>query len=189
MYKSLSEIAKNKGFTRQYLSQLCKKNSVNKNEDGLYLVDDIERILKNSNPLKSLNEKNKKVKEIESFDDKSEEDFDEFYNIDDIKDLIKNLNGKDYIEVKTEKEKILTAKAKLEFDKLNNSLISVEKVKLISFEVSKRFKENILTISNRVSNLIAGESNPKVIKDIIDEEIKKVLKDIQKDLKDLYDKQ
>lgn len=190
MFKSLSQISKEKNFTRQYLSQFCKKNNILPNEENLYDLEEIERKLKSVNQVKSLHEKKKKglqVSEVKKFEESSEDEFEDFTNIDDIKELMKNFKGKDYLEVKTEKEKILTIKAKLELDKLNNKLIDIEIVKNISYEVSKRFKDNILNLSNKVSPIIAGEVDPKVIKKILDEEIVKIIKDMERDIEKIYE--
>jgi len=188
-FKTLQSIADELKVTRQYLSQFCKKNNILKNENNLFDYDLINEKLKQRNPVKQfINNKKKNIVNadtIKEFEKENEEDFDDVYNIDDIKELIKKLNGKDFLEVKTEKEKLLTIKTQIEVNKLKNKLVEVETIRLQGFEIAKLCKDTLMTIPNRISNVIAGETNPVKIKKILDDEIIKSLKDLEKNIREL----
>ena len=73
-------------------------------------------------------------------------------------------------------------KADLEVRELKRELVPYKEVQNASFEKARTVRDQMLNISSRISSIVAAESDPKKVYEMMDKEIRQVLEALSGDL-------
>ena len=90
-------------------------------------------------------------------------------------------NAAAYLEAKTQRERAMAAKATLEAEQLAGRLVSVAEVEGAAFTAARQAQEALLAIPDRLASLLAAESEPAKVHDLLSEEIRRVVSAIAGD--------
>ncbi len=81
------------------------------------------------------------------------------------------------------RDKLASAELKeFKLKKERGLYVDIEEVQRQAFEIGKKTKESLKSISNRISNELSTISDPHIIRERIDAEIGKVLEDLSKEI-------
>lgn len=81
----------------------------------------------------------------------------------------------DYAKARAVREQYLARLAKIEFEERSGKLISRDEVTVAAFNKFRTFRDGILNIPDRVAALLAAESDPHKVHEILTTEIRKAL--------------
>lgn len=84
---------------------------------------------------------------------------------------------------RTEKEVYRAKMAKLNYERLDGSLVPAGAVREQAFEKARQVRDSLLNIPARVSPILAAEMNAKRVNEILDKEIRQCLESLAHDLK------
>lgn len=90
-------------------------------------------------------------------------------------------NAAALLEARTQRERALAAKAALEAEQLAGRLVSVAEVEREAFTAARQAQEALLAIPDRLASLLAAESEPAKVHDLLSEEIRRVVSAIAAD--------
>ena len=90
----------------------------------------------------------------------------------------------EYEAARTEKEIYRAKMAKLNYERLEGSLVYSKDVKEAAFESVRLLRDQLLNIPGRVAPIIAAEKDPKKTHEILDKEIRQCLESLAGDLKE-----
>ncbi len=88
----------------------------------------------------------------------------------------------EYEKARTEKEIYRAKMAKLNYERMDGSLVPVEAVRKQAFETARMVRDSLLNIPNRVSPILAAESDHREINQILTKEITQCLENLASDL-------
>jgi hypothetical protein len=86
--------------------------------------------------------------------------------------------GGSFVDHLDERRKWAAKIEQIKFRKLAEEIVSREAVRMESFEVARLARDQLLAIPDRVSGLLASESNQDMVFKILDDEIRRVLTDL-----------
>lgn len=89
----------------------------------------------------------------------------------------------EYEAARTEKEIYRAKMAKLNYERMDGTLVLAEEVKKASFEAARLVRDSLLNIPNRISPIVAAEHDAKKVHDLLDKEIRQCLETLAGDLK------
>ena len=78
-------------------------------------------------------------------------------------------------EIRTEREKINLEIEKITLQKLEGSVVETDAVKSLFFEMSSRVSQSIMTVADRIAPIVATQTDPKKIKDLLKKELSDAL--------------
>lgn len=90
----------------------------------------------------------------------------------------KLVGGIDYVTARALNEQYKAAVKKLEYEERTGKLISADKVRETAFDVARRVRDAMLNIPDRVSALIAAESNEIKVRELLTKEIRQSLMEL-----------
>lgn len=91
-------------------------------------------------------------------------------------------SNNEYEAARTEKEIYRAKMAKLNYERMEGSLVYAADVKNTAFETGRMLRDQLLNIPARVSPIIAAERDTKKVNEILTKEIRQVLETIAADL-------
>lgn len=94
-------------------------------------------------------------------------------------------SNNEYEAARTEKEIYRAKMAKLNYERLEGSLVYAKDVRQAAFEKGRLVRDQLLNIPARVSPIIAAERDPKKTHEILTNEIRQCLETIADDLKEV----
>lgn len=173
---SMSEYARHRGITKQAVSKLVKEDRLLLTEEGKInvgisdaLMDASPRTIKpgESDPQKGVVKGKRKrratKKRIKPLSDREKKD---------LKTVL------DYPEARAKLTKYKAELAKLALEEEKGKLVRASKVKKEAFECARRTRNKVLSVVDRVSGIIAAESDEIKIKEILDKELREVLEEL-----------
>ncbi len=83
--------------------------------------------------------------------------------------------GLDYARARAVRENYLARLAKIEFEERSGKLVNRDEVEVAAFSRFRTFRDGMLNIPDRVAALMAAESDPARIHEILTTEIRKAL--------------
>jgi hypothetical protein len=87
-------------------------------------------------------------------------------------------SGGTFVDHLDERRKWAAKIEQIKFRKLSDEIVSREAVRLEAFEVARLARDQMIAIPDRVSGLLASESNQDRVFKILDDEIRRVLTDL-----------
>lgn len=84
-------------------------------------------------------------------------------------------SGVDYAEARAVREVFAARLARLEFEVKNASLVSADQIKVEIFKKARQVRDRMLAIPGRVGAQLAAEADTRVIRRILEQEIRKAL--------------
>lgn len=192
-----AELSRALNVSKPYITKLIKNGILIFNfENGkkIKLSDAKKSIEENSDPnrkeFKKENIENKKVVELkepikknkskikeDNEEEISDEDLD-FFLGKNIEDFRKEVSELSFSEAKTKNEQMKLIISKIKADKELGLLVSIDEVNQNSFEIGKVLNQSLLSIPNRLCDILANMSDPKKIYNKLNEEIKKVMEEV-----------
>ncbi|MBI2818135.1 MAG: hypothetical protein HYX72_14465 [Acidobacteria bacterium] len=88
---------------------------------------------------------------------------------------VSGMGALDYAKARAVREQYLARLAKIEFEERSGKLISRDEVTVAAFNKFRTFRDGILNIPDRVAALLAAESDPHKVHEILTTEIRKAL--------------
>lgn len=86
--------------------------------------------------------------------------------------------GEIYDKSRAAREAYSARLMQLEYKQKTGELVSLDKVKLLFFNTARNVQQNLLSIPNRISAIIAAENDPKKIHDLLSHEIKVAMREL-----------
>ena len=77
-----------------------------------------------------------------------------------------------YAQARTERERIKAKKEKVEYDLLIGKLVDSEEVRISAFNRARILRDAMFNIPDRISTILAAESNPRKVHQILFKEIR-----------------
>lgn len=87
-----------------------------------------------------------------------------------------------YESAKTEREIYRARITKLNFERLEGSLVPAKDVREAAFEKARLLRDQLLNIPNRVSPILAAERDQKKVNEILTQEIRQCLESLSQEL-------
>lgn len=192
-YVNQTELARslNPPVSKPYISKLVKNGVIILNSDKkIKLSDAIKSIKNNSDPSraykKKVNIKSSNIqiekKEIDDINDSVR-----ILNLD-FNSFLKEIENLNFSDAKTKSEQMNLIVQKVKIEKDIGNLVSSENVKSNSYEIAKKLKESLLTIPDRLCDILASENDGRIIHNMLTKEIKQTLSDIVDEMVKKYDK-
>jgi hypothetical protein len=85
-------------------------------------------------------------------------------------------SGSEFMKLKTQREKVALELAELDLAKKRGEQVELAKVNTLFFNISSTVCESLLNIPDRISPMLAAETDPKKIGDMLNHEIRVALK-------------
>lgn len=92
-------------------------------------------------------------------------------------------DAKRYAAARAEKMEYEARKAKLDDEVARGQLVPVDELRAVVFEVNRLVRDKILNIPDRVSTMVAAETNPQRVHALLLSELKMALNDISRSAK------
>jgi hypothetical protein len=86
--------------------------------------------------------------------------------------------GPTYAQSRAVRELYLARLAKIEFEERSGKLLSRDEVTTAAFTRARTMRDNLLNIPDRIAPMLAAESDPAVVHQILSDEIRQVLNDL-----------
>lgn len=168
MYLSQRAYARHRDVSETAVRKAVKAGRISKNKDGKIdpLIADKEWI-ENTDP--SQIKITKRVAENASYSQNSKTN---------------SPNGHGYQQSRAIKEAYSAKLLKLQFEKESKKLISVDEVKVSLFNATRRVRDRILNIPDRVIPNLIGKTNVFEMKEILKAELVKALEELSKSYDD-----
>ncbi len=90
-------------------------------------------------------------------------------------------HGPTYAQSRAVRELYLARLAKIEFEERASKLVSRDEVTVAAFTRARTVRDNLLNIPDRLSAMLAAESDPTQVHQILSDEIRKVLIELSGD--------
>jgi len=157
-YIKIPAYSKLKGFTPEYCLRLIAKGKISKKalkpHGKRWLVNPEQADFDLENNLSQVNRKKTKQEKV-------------------VKKVgFENLT---LSEAQTKKEQYLASLRKLEFEEKSGLLIPADEVEREYFDIARTIRDGLLNISSRIGPVLAVESDPLKIVEILDKEIRQTL--------------
>lgn len=177
--------------SKPYISKLVKNGVIVLNSDKkIKLSDAIKSIKNNSDPSRAYKKKeniNLSNMKIEKKDIDDINDGIRILNLD-FNSFLKEIENLNFSDAKTKSEQMNLIVQKVKIEKDIGNLVSSENVKNNSYEIAKKLKESLLTIPDRLCDILASENDGRIIHNMLTKEIKQTLNDIIDEMLKKYDK-
>ena len=85
--------------------------------------------------------------------------------------------GLEYSRARAVKETFLAKMAKIDYDERSNNLVSRQEMEVAAYNKYRTFRDNILNIADRVSAVLAAESDTANVHKILSTELRKALQE------------
>lgn len=86
-------------------------------------------------------------------------------------------SGPNYAQSRAIKEAYHARLAKLSYEEKSGALVRTDNVKVAWFNVLRVLRDRALNLPDRLAPLLAAENDPKVLRDLLDDEIRQILND------------
>jgi hypothetical protein len=87
--------------------------------------------------------------------------------------------GPSYNEARAKHMSIKAQLAQLELDKAKKALVSTQEVYKAQFDIARKVRDAILSIPDRLSNVLASEMDAFTIRELLDTELRKALEGLK----------
>lgn len=87
-------------------------------------------------------------------------------------------NGPSYAQSRAIKEAYLARLAKLEYEEKSGALVRTDSVKLAWFNLLRVLRDRALNLPDRLAPLLAAETDPKRVRDLLEAELRQILNDV-----------
>ena len=84
-------------------------------------------------------------------------------------------SGLEYSKARAVRESYLARLAKIDFEERTEKLVSADEVRVTSFNRFRQFRDGMLNIPDRLAAVLAAESNPRQVHELLATEIRKAL--------------
>jgi hypothetical protein len=86
-------------------------------------------------------------------------------------------SGPSYAQSRAIKEAYHARLAKLSYEEKTGSLVKIDLIKVAWFNTLRVLRDRVLNMPDRMAPLLSAEGDPKVIRDLLDKELRQVLGD------------
>src|SRR5205823_3589639 len=86
-------------------------------------------------------------------------------------------SGLEYSKARAIRESYLARLAKIDFEERSGKLVSSDEVQVAAFNRFRQFRDHMLNISDRLAAVLAAESNPGRVHELLAAEIRKALEE------------
>ena len=147
---SQAEFARQQGFTRGYVTKLIKKGIIKLNQGKVDSIQAVQSMKDHADPstLIRSDQKNSATDPTPSVD---------------------------FVTARTMREAFKGRLAKLEFEEKSGKLTDAATVKNDAFEAGRIIRDELLTIPDRLADVLAAETDPRETRKKLYEEIEQVL--------------
>lgn len=177
--------------SKPYISKLVKNGVIVLNSDKkVKLSDAIKSIKNNSDPSRAYKKKENMKSNNMQIENKEINDINDgirILNLD-FNSFLKEIENLNFSDAKTKSEQMNLIVQKVKIEKDIGNLVSSENVKSNSYEIAKKLKESLLTIPDRLCDILASENDGRIIHNMLTKEIKQTLSDIIDEMVKKYDK-
>lgn len=177
--------------SKPYISKLVKNGVIVLNSDKkIKLSDAIKSIKNNSDPSRAYKKKENMKSNNMQIENKEIEDIKDgirILNLD-FNSFLKEIENLNFSDAKTKSEQMNLIVQKVKIEKDIGNLVLSENVKSNSYEIAKKLKESLLTIPDRLCDILASENDGRIIHNMLTKEIKQTLSDIIDEMVKKYDK-
>lgn len=177
--------------SKPYISKLVKNGVIILNSDKkIKLSDAIKSIKNNSDPSRAYKKKENIKSNNMQIENKEIDDINDgirILNLD-FNSFLKEIENLNFSDAKTKSEQMNLIVQKVKIEKDIGNLVSSENVKSNSYEIAKKLKESLLTIPDRLCDILASENDGRIIHNMLTKEIKQTLSDIIDEMVKKYDK-
>lgn len=177
--------------SKPYISKLVKNGVIVLNSDKkVKLSDAIKSIKNNSDPSRAYKKKENMKSNNMQIENKEINDINDgirILNLD-FNSFLKEIENLNFSDAKTKSEQMNLIVQKVKIEKDIGNLVSSENVRSNSYEIAKKLKESLLTIPDRLCDILASENDGRIIHNMLTKEIKQTLSDIIDEMVKKYDK-
>ncbi len=168
--------------SKPYISKLVKNGILVLNENKKIKLGDAKKAIHdNSDPQRAYKKKENLIKELEKDLPLTEEDKENILNLD-FGNFLKEIEKLSFNDTKTKSEQMGLIIQKIKIEKDLGNLVPMEGVKHNAFELSKKLKDSLLAIPDRVCDIVASETDARKVHNLLTHEIKQTLEDIINEL-------
>lgn len=161
---SKSEYAKARGWNRSYITKLSKKGLLVEVDGKINVGATDKRIKEAQDPAREPFRKevkgNGKVKATRKNTGPNQEAGDLSYN-----------------QARTERERIKAKREKIEYDLLIGKMVDSEEVRIAAFNRGRALRDAIFNIPDRISPILAAETDPRKVHQILFKELRVALEE------------
>ncbi len=86
--------------------------------------------------------------------------------------------GPSYAQSRAIKEAYLARLAKLDYEEKSVALVRADSVKVAWFNVLRVLRDRVLNLPDRLAPLLASETDPKLVRELLDTELRQILNDV-----------
>lgn len=183
-YVNQAELSRILEVSKPYISKLVKQGVLVLNENKkIKLLDARKSIKDNSDPQRAYKKKENLIKDIEKELPSvlSDEDKENILNLD-FGNFLKEIEKLSFNDTKTKSEQMGLIIQKIKIEKDLGNLVPIEGVKHNAFELSKKLKDSLLAIPDRICDIVASETDARKVHNLLTKEIKQTLEDIINEL-------
>ena len=87
-------------------------------------------------------------------------------------------SGPSYAQSRAIKEAYNARLAKLEYEEKSGALVRTDSVKVSWFNVLRVLRDRALNLPDRLAPLLASETDPKLVRELLDTELRQILNDV-----------
>lgn len=87
-------------------------------------------------------------------------------------------SGPSYAQSRAIKEAYNARLAKLEYEEKSGALVRTDSVKVSWFNVLRVLRDRALNLPDRLAPLLASETDPKLVRELLDAELRQILNDV-----------
>jgi hypothetical protein len=87
-------------------------------------------------------------------------------------------SGPSYAQSRAIKEAYNARLAKLEYEEKSGALVRTDSVKVSWFNVLRVLRDRTLNLPDRLAPLLASETDPKLVRELLDTELRQILNDV-----------
>lgn len=87
-------------------------------------------------------------------------------------------SGPSYAQSRAFKEAYNARLAKLEYEEKSGALVRTDSVKVAWFNVLRVLRDRALNLPDRMAPLLAAETDPKIVRELLDTELRQILNDV-----------
>ncbi|MDD3030621.1 MAG: hypothetical protein PHS57_10180 [Alphaproteobacteria bacterium] len=88
------------------------------------------------------------------------------------------INGPSYAQSRAIREAYNARLAKLEYEEKSGSLVRTDSVKVAWFNVLRVLRDRVLSAPDRLAPIVAVETDPKRVRELMDAELRQILNDV-----------
>lgn len=172
-----AELSRALGVSPPYISKLVKTGVLVFKDKKIQLALAKKSIKDNADPTRAYKKKENQISNLESEQLLTDEQKDDILNLN-MTDFLAQIEKLTFNDAKTKSEQMSLITQKIKIEKDLNNLVPIEGVQKNAFDLSKKLRDSLLAIPDRICDIIASESDARVIHNTMTEEIKQSLEDI-----------